>query len=47
MPENEFSLPLNTLILTSVLIKTTLEGRGHCQFFLLMFVLFFYPMAPP
>lgn len=33
MPENGYSLPLNTLILISVLIKTTLEDRGLYQFF--------------
>lgn len=45
MPENGYSLPLNTLILISVLIKTTLEDRGLYQFFLLVFVLFFYQMV--
>lgn len=40
MPENEFSLPLNSLILISIVVKTTLEGQSLNQFFLLIFVLF-------
>lgn len=40
MPENYFSLPLNSLILISTIMKTKLEGWGLSQFFFLIFVLF-------